>query len=71
MTAKTSKNNDSTFTCRADKDLVEAFKRIAKDNNRTASQLVRDYMIAYVNVKDKPFDNLGVIGLYVGVFYGV
>ena len=24
-----------------------------------------------VNVKDKPFDNLGVIGLYVGVFYGV
>lgn len=48
MTAKTSKNNDSTFTCRADKDLVEAFKRIAKDNNRTASQLVRDYMIAYV-----------------------
>ena len=48
MTAKTSKNNDSTFTCRADKDLVEAFKRIAKDNNRTVSQLVRDYMIAYV-----------------------
>lgn len=45
MTAKT---NDSTFTCRADKDLIESFKRIAKDNNRTASQLVRDYMIEYV-----------------------
>lgn len=45
MTAKT---NDSTFTCRADKDLIHAFKRIAKDNNRTASQLVRDYMIEYV-----------------------
>ena len=40
--------SDSTFTCRADKELVEAFKRIAKDNNRTASQLVRDYMIEYV-----------------------
>ncbi len=41
-------SNDSTFTCRADKELIEAFKRIAKDNNRTASQLVRDYMLAYV-----------------------
>lgn len=61
MTAKTSKNNDSTFTCRADKDLVEAFKRIAKDNNRTASQLVRDYMIAYVkkNGQGKLFDQRG------------
>ena len=44
----TVRNNDSTFTCRADKDLINAFKRIAKDNNRTASQLVRDYMIEYV-----------------------
>ena len=42
----TTKTNDSTFTCRADKDLIESFKRIAKDNNRTASQLVRDYMIS-------------------------
>lgn len=41
-------SNDSTFTCRADKELIEAFKKIAKDNNRTASQLVRDYMMAYV-----------------------
>lgn len=40
--------SDSTFTCRADKELVDAFKRIAKDNNRTASQLVRDHMMAYV-----------------------
>ena len=40
--------NDSTFTCRADKELIEAFKKTAKDNNRTASQLVRDYMLAYV-----------------------
>lgn len=40
--------SNSTFTCRADKELVEAFKRIAKENNRTASQLVRDYMLAYV-----------------------
>mgnify|MGYP003393225143 FL=1 len=44
----TTKTNDSTFTCRADKDLIESCKRIAKDNNRTASQLVRDYMIEYV-----------------------
>lgn len=50
--------NDSTFTCRADKELVDAFKRIAKDNNRTASQLVRDYMMAYVkkNGQGKLFD---------------
>ena len=45
----TTKTNDSMFTCRADKVLIESFKRIAKDNNRTASQLVRDYMIEYVN----------------------
>lgn len=44
-------SNDSTFTCRADKELIEAFKKIAKDNNRTASQLVRDYMMAYVKKK--------------------
>lgn len=40
--------NDGTFTCRADRELIDVFKKIAKDNNRTASQLVRDYMLAYV-----------------------
>lgn len=61
MTAKNN-SNEGTFTCRADKDLVESFKRIAKDNNRTASQLVRDYMIAYVkkNGQGKLFDQQGV-----------
>ena len=44
----TTKTNYSTFFCWADKELIESFKRIAKDNNRTASQLVRDYMIEYV-----------------------
>lgn len=44
----TNVNNESTFTCRVDRDLADAFKRIAKSNNRTASQLVRDYMQDYV-----------------------
>ena len=44
----TTKTNESTFTCRADKDMIESFKSIAKDNNRTEIQLVRDYMIEYV-----------------------
>lgn len=43
-----SNKNESTFTCRGNKELIDAFKRIAKDNNRTASQLVRDYMQEYV-----------------------
>jgi hypothetical protein len=33
---------------RVDRDLLKAFQNIAKDNNRTASQLVRDYMMNYV-----------------------
>ena len=42
----TTKTNDSTFTCRADKDLIESFKRIAKDNrsdddNRKLSVLLK------------------------------
>ena len=40
---------DRTFTLRADGELIEAFKKIAKDNNRTASQLVRDFMQDYVS----------------------
>ena len=48
MSDTTKNTNDSTFTCRADRDLIDAFKVTAKDNNRTASQLVRDYMIEYV-----------------------
>ena len=33
---------------RVDKHLVEQFKQAARDNNRTASQLLRDCMIDYV-----------------------
>ena len=36
------------MTLRVDRDLLTAFQNIAKDNNRTASQLVRDYMMNYV-----------------------
>lgn len=42
------KRNEGTMTLRVDKDLLKAFQHIAKDNNRTASQLVRDYMMNYV-----------------------
>ena len=42
------KRNEGTMTLRVDRDLLTAFQNIAKDNNRTASQLVRDYMMNYV-----------------------
>lgn len=38
----------TTFNMRADKNLLEQFKKAAKENNRTASQLLRDYMIDYI-----------------------
>lgn len=38
----------TTFNMRVDKNLVEQFKQAARDNNRTASQLLRDCMIEYV-----------------------
>ena len=44
----TKQNNDSTFTCRVDRDLADTFKRVAKENNRTASQVVRGFMEHYV-----------------------
>lgn len=36
------------MSLRVDKDLLKSFQTIAKANNRTASQLVRDYMASYV-----------------------
>ena len=42
------KRNEGTMTLRVDRDLLKASQNIAKDNNRTASQLVRDYMMNYV-----------------------
>lgn len=38
----------ANFTMRVDDNLKEAFVRAAKQHNRTASLLVRDYMQAYV-----------------------
>ncbi len=38
----------TTFNMRVDKNLVQQFKKIARANNRTASQLLRDCMIDYV-----------------------
>ena len=43
------------MTLRVDRDLLTAFQNIAKDNNRTASQLVRDYMMNYVKSMGKGF----------------
>lgn len=49
MTESTNpKRNEGTMTLRVDRDLLKAFQNTAKDNNRTASQLVRDYMMSYV-----------------------
>lgn len=38
----------TTFNMRVDKNLAEQFKKAAKENNRTASQLLRDCMIEYI-----------------------
>ena len=38
----------TTFNMRVGRTLVEQFKKAAKENNRTASQLLRDCMIDYV-----------------------
>lgn len=38
----------TTFNMRVDKNLADQFKKAAKANNRTASQLLRDCMIDYV-----------------------
>ena len=49
------KRNEGTMTLRVDRDLLTAFQNIAKDNNRTASQLVRDYMMNYVKKHGQEF----------------
>ena len=49
------KRNEGTMTLRVDRDLLKAFQNIAKDNNRTASQLVRDYMMNYVKKHGQGF----------------
>ena len=47
-TAKTTKRNEGAMSLRVDKDLLKAFQTIAKNNNRNASMLLRDYMQSYV-----------------------
>lgn len=42
------KRNEGTMTIRVDKELSTTFQNVAKDNNRTASQLLRDYMQNYI-----------------------
>ena len=43
-----SNEEQTTFNMRVDRTLVEQFKKAAKENNRTASQLLCDCMIDYV-----------------------
>lgn len=45
---KMSNEEQTTFNMRVGRTLVEQFKKAAKENNRTASQLLRDCMIDYV-----------------------
>ncbi|WII94403.1 hypothetical protein LU276_04960 [Moraxella haemolytica] len=42
------RDEQTTFNMRVDKNLIGQFKQAARDNNRTASQLLRDCMIEYV-----------------------
>jgi uncharacterized protein (DUF4415 family) len=51
MTEKTTtqkKENLGSMSLRVDRDLLKAFQTIAKENNRNASMLLRDYMANYV-----------------------
>lgn len=36
------------FTMRIDEDLLNSFQSVAKQNDRTASQLIRDFMRDYI-----------------------
>lgn len=49
---------DKVLTVATDPDLYEAFKKTAKDNDRTMTVLVRDFMRDYVkkNGQGKLFD---------------
>ena len=51
MTEKTNtqkKENLGSMSLRVDRDLLKAFQTKAKENNRNASMLLRDYMANYV-----------------------
>lgn len=53
MTEKTTapapkRENLGSMSLRVDRDLLKAFQTIAKENNRNASMLLRDYMASYV-----------------------
>ena len=53
MTEKTAtptpkKENLGSMSLRVDRHLLKAFHTIAKENNRNASMLLRDYMSSYV-----------------------
>lgn len=43
-----SRNKEKGFTIRLDEDLLISFQSVAKQNDRTASQLIRDFMRDYV-----------------------
>lgn len=43
--------SESSFTFRINTEILDNFKTSAKNNNRLASQLVRDFMILYMSDK--------------------
>lgn len=47
-TTVTKKDNLGSMSLRVDRDLLKAFQTIAKENNRNASMLLRDYMQSYI-----------------------
>lgn len=42
------KTDEKTVTLKVERDLADAFKRIAKANDRSQSLLIRDFMKDYV-----------------------
>ena len=53
-TIKVSDMSESTFTFRVDEDLKAAFTAAAKDNDRTAAQILRETMREYIAAEAPP-----------------
>ncbi|MBO6224878.1 MAG: hypothetical protein J6N72_05430 [Psychrobacter sp.] len=50
--------SESSFTFRINKNSIEQLQKTAKNNNRIASQLVRDFMLSYIDEKGVKWANI-------------
>lgn len=47
---------NKTMVVRINADLLASFQKIARENNRTGSQLVRDWVIEYVKQNQRKME---------------